>query len=312
MIYDRGLKKYSVLIVDDECDNIKVLSQILSLEYTVQVEIDGSNAINTAIKLSPDVILLDIIMPEMDGYSIIEILKSSDETKDIPVIFISGLSNFKSEEKGLVLGAADYISKPFSPEIVKLRVGNQIKMLEQQRVNERLSMTDQLTDLPNRRSFDARFDSELKRTARERTPLSILLIDLDGFKNYNDTYGHQQGDIALKSFAAAFAKTLKRPTDFPARWGGEEFVALLSNTDSEGAIIIAEKIRRNIEYLTVPCGTDTDATNWAGAKITVSIGVNTWKHGDSFSKDELISGADSALYTAKRTGRNKVCRYESE
>jgi len=302
-------KKNSVLVVDDEQASSLALIHILKPEYTVYVEKNGQDAIETAKELIPDVILLDILMPEMDGYKVLSMLRSSEKTKDIPVIFITGLSGTDDERKGLALGAADYITKPYVPEIVELRVRNQIKMLEQLRIIEQFSMTDQLTELPNRRSFDVQYKLEWGRALREKKPISILMIDIDFFKNYNDTYGHQQGDIALQSLATIFAGTLKRPGDFASRWGGEEFAVLLPNTDLKGALAIAEIIRKSVEEMEVRCLNCHNHADRQMSKITVSVGVNTREHGDKITDNEFISKADDAMYAAKRKGRNRVYHY---
>ena len=296
-----GRQPLSVLVVDDESMNIMTLTHILSPEYTVYAAKNGQDAIDAAEKHLPDVILLDILMPEMDGYEVITALKNSDKTVHIPVIFITTLSNTGNEEKGLVLGASDYITKPFSQAIVKLRIQNQIKILDQLRTIESLSLTDQLTGLPNRRSFDMRLDLELCRAARDRTHLSIMMIDVDRFKNYNDSYGHQQGDMALQSLAKLFKQVLKRSTDFVARWGGEEFIVLLPDTDSKGAMDVAEQIGIQVQDMEIPC------SDRLAAKITVSIGVNTHVYGQDNTTNDFVSGADTALYKAKDRGRNTVC-----
>ncbi|MDR2558736.1 MAG: diguanylate cyclase [Oscillospiraceae bacterium] len=298
-------KRNSVLIVDDQNSNIMALTQILSSDYTIYAAKNGQGAIKAAEKHLPDIILLDILMPEMDGYAVISALKNSEETQNIPVIFITGLSKVDDEEKGLALGAADYITKPFSSGIVKLRVRNQIKMLDQLRIIERLSMIDKLTELPNRRSFDVQLNAEWRRTERERQPVSILFIDLDFFKKYNDTFGHQQGDVALQTMAVYLKKSLKRASDFAARWGGEEFAVLLPNMKPGDSLIIAEQIRKCIEDMEIPC------SDKAAAKITASIGINTREYGCSRTIDDFINGADKALYTAKNNGRNRVCHFES-
>jgi diguanylate cyclase (GGDEF)-like protein len=294
-------KTNSVLIVDDENSNIMALTHILSPDYAVYAAKNGQNAVTAAEKHLPDVILLDIVMPEMDGYAVMSALKNSETTQKIPVIFITGLSNADDEEKGLKMGAADYISKPFSPAIVKLRVNNQIKMLNQFRIIEQISMIDQLTSIPNRRGFDSRMDMEWIRAIRESTPTSILIMDVDKFKVYNDTYGHQQGDVVLQAVAKTVSQSLNRPGDFAARWGGEEFVVLLPNTDLAGAQNIAEKIRLNISKAVIPCVDSTET------KVTVSIGVKTQLPGQGVSRENLLAEADKALYQAKESGRNRVC-----
>jgi len=295
-------KKNSILIIDDDKSNIMVLTGILGKEYKVYALRDSREALETAEDDMPDVILLDVLMPEMDGYDVIAALKNSERTRDIPVIFITGLDSIEDEEKGLSLGASDYISKPFHSPIVRMRVQNQIKIIEQYRTIERISLHDQLTGLPNRRNFEARLNSEWSRAKRYGSPLSLLIIDIDKFKVYNDTYGHQQGDNALVAVASVFNAVLKRSSDFSARWGGEEFIALLSNTDAGGAMEVAENLRAMAESTGIPWG--KTITN-----ITLSIGVRTWLKEDEFSMDDFISGADEALYIAKNTGRNRVCMF---
>jgi len=295
-------KKNSILVVDDEKSNIMMLSYILSSDYTVYAAKNGRDAIETANEYLPDVILMDIVMPEMDGYEVLSILKNEEKTSGIPVIFITGLNDAKEEEKGLSLGAADYIGKPFTPSIVKLRVKNQIQIINYVQEIERMSKTDQLTGINNRRSFDNFLKAEWKTAARERTPISLLMVDIDYFKNYNDTYGHQQGDAALQTTARALSQILKRPRDFAARWGGEEFTVLLPNTSNSGALEIAEQIRASIERETIPL------PGGGPTKITVSVGVDTLIPGQDGrnTTDRFISGADEALYKAKEEGRNRV------
>jgi len=300
-------KKNSVLIVDDEKSNILMLTYILSPDYTVYAAKNGRDAIETANEYLPDVILLDIVMPEMDGYEVLSMLKSGERTSGIPVIFITGLNDSKEEEKGLGAGAADYIGKPFNPSVVKLRVKYQIQILNYVQEIERMSKTDQLTGIHNRRSFDNLLNAEWRTSARESTPVSLLMVDIDKFKNYNDTYGHQQGDAALQTAARILSQTLKRPRDFAARWGGEEFAVLLHNTSLAGALEIAELIRNGVEHEVIPL-TDGSLT-----KVTVSIGVNTLTpdRDGKYTIDGFISGADEALYMAKEQGRNRVCIKET-
>jgi len=297
-------KRNSILIVDDEKSNILALTDILNKEYKVYAVIDSREAVETAEEDLPDVILLDVIMPEMDGYEVIAALKRSKKARDIPVIFITGLDSIEAEEKGLALGAADYIPKPFHAPIVKMRVQNQMKILEQYRIIERLSLLDQLTELPNRRSFEARLNTEWARAQRLKTPISILMIDIDKFKGYNDIYGHQQGDRALVAVAEMFMQVLKRPGDFAARWGGEEFIVLLSDTKAEGAMDVAEQLRSAMEVMSIPY---SDGRMTRVTRVTLSVGVNTLIPGQDSTIDAFIRGADAALYEAKAKGRNQIC-----
>ncbi|MDR0465522.1 MAG: diguanylate cyclase [Treponema sp.] len=294
------IKKNSLLIVDDENSNLKVLSHILGSEYSIYTAKNGYDAIERAKEYKPDLILLDILMPEMDGYQTLSTIKKIEEIKKIPVVFITGLDSDEDEEKGLSLDAADYITKPFSPIVVKLRVRNQIQIITQMRTIERLSLIDQLTNLPNRRSFDDRLLMEWKQSIREQMPISLLMMDLDKFKKINDDYGHQQGDVVLMSSALIFSRAVKRPADFVARWGGEEFVVLLPNTPLQGARDIAENIRASVE------STPIQSDNGPVINITISIGVNSIIPSRMDSIDAFLSGADKGLYAAKEAGRNKV------
>jgi diguanylate cyclase (GGDEF)-like protein len=296
-------KKHSLLVVDDERTNIMVLTSVLGREYTIYAAKNGQDALEAAAEYLPDIILLDILMPDMDGYEVLAALKSSASTREIPVIIATALDGIQDETKGLTLGAVDYISKPFSPAIVKLRVQNQIKILNYIKTIKELSLIDSLTGIANRRCFDERLSLEWGRAIRTETPISILILDLDNFKNYNDTYGHMQGDMALRAVAKLFAHELKRSVDFIARWGGEEFIALLASTDWGGALDLAERIRSGVENAVIPFA-DGQAT-----KITVSIGINSQIPASSVSMEDFVQHADQALYTAKKEGKNRVCRY---
>jgi len=296
--------KNSVLIVDDEKANITALTNILGQDYTVYAAKNGHDAIRVAKEHLPDVILLNIFMPDMDGYETFSRLKSDEDTQSVPIIFVSGHSNAENEEKGLDLGASDYISKPYTPLIVKLRVRNQIKIVNQLRIINHLSTTDQLTGIPNRRSFNIQVNKEWGRNMREKKPLSLLILDIDRFKLFNDTYGHQQGDEVLRLISATLMDSLRRSSDFAARWGGEEFVVLLPGTDMNGAWINAERIRENIEQ------TSVSVLNGQTVGLTVSIGLSTVIPTQESSQHDLISQADRALYTAKEKGRNMVCIFD--
>ena len=294
-------KKNSILIVDDENTNIMALSQILSPMYTVYSSNGGQDAIGIAQEFVPDVILLDVLMPGMDGYAVIEALKECEETRKIPVILLSAVSGEENEKKGLSLGAADYISKPFDPVVVLLRIQNQIRTLNRFRMAEKESMVDQLTALPNRRSFDDRLNMEWVRAIRDNTPISLLVIDIDRFKEYNEAYGRPQGDAALVALADIVSKSISRPGDFVARWGGEEFFVLLPDTDSKGALHIAERIRTEIGGAAIPCA------DGAETRVTVSIGAKTKARAPGDSRKTFVTEADRALFRAKEAGRNRVC-----
>jgi len=293
-------KKNNILIIDDSEVNIQILSRILCQEYEVITANNGQEGLKLAKLHAPDVIILDIVMPKMDGYETITALKNSDQTKRIPVVFVTGLTNADDEGKALALGCADYITKPFCEEVVRLRIDNQISILNQMSTIEYLCSIDQLTGIPNRRSLDERLYTEWKRAARDQTQFSVLLVDIDDFKICNDIYGHLQGDVVLQTVAEIIATTVRRPADFAARWGGEEFIVLLPKTTSDGAMAVAEKIRTDIEKKTIEFK-DGQSTN-----VTVSVGVTSHIPTNKCSVLSFLHCADSALYQAKEDGRNLV------
>jgi diguanylate cyclase (GGDEF)-like protein len=292
-------KEFSILIADDEKMNVDILGEILSPTYNLLVSRNGTRALELAKEHKPDLILLDVLMPDITGFELIKKLKESDVTDKIPVIFITGLTSAEDEEKGFLLGAVDYITKPFVKSIVKARVNTHIKIIDQMRTIEQIGLIDPLTKISNRRGFENRLKEEWGRAFREKTPISILLMDIDNFKNYNDTLGHQQGDLALKSFSDTATKTLVRPVDHIARWGGEEFIIMLPDTDLEGAAEVAEKVRKNVEASVVL------TENGEETKLTVSIGVNSIIPDTGDSIMDFIEIADQALYKAKKLGRNR-------
>jgi len=293
-------KEYTILITDDDKANLMVLNDILSPLYQILMAKSGTLALKLAAEYKPDLILLDVVMPEMSGFEVLEKLKESDATNKIPVIFITGLSDAHNEEKGLSLGAIDYIIKPFNKAVVSARVKTHIKIIDQMRLIEHIGLIDPLTKIANRRGFESRMNAEWYRAFRDRLPVSVFMLDIDKFKNYNDTYGHTQGDSALRGVAETISKTLKRSSDFAARWGGEEFIGLLPNLDSTNAFEVAEQIRKNITDLIV----STD--NGVETAITVSIGINTVIPTAEKNISDFIKKADEALYKAKELGRNRV------
>ncbi len=295
-----------VLIVDDIPTNLKILGTALKNDYHVKVTTTGEEALLIATsKNPPSIILLDIMMPEMDGYEICRRLKEAPETRDIPVIFITAMNEEKDEELGLTLGAIDYITKPFSIPIVKARIKNHLELKRYRDILKENCMIDGLTQIANRRRFDEASEVEWNRQKRHNEPLSMLMIDIDFFKNYNDTYGHLQGDECLKQVAQTIKKQLKRPADLAARWGGEEFACILPETDSIAASHIAEDIRKAIMDVALP-----HEDSLVESVVTVSVGVATAKPLDDTDFQALLKKADDALYKAKQNGRNKVVHIE--
>ena len=299
--------KQKILIADDERFNLNILVDILKPDYKVIVAKDGKQALERAKSNPPDLILLDIMMPEMDGYEACKNLKENEQTKDIPVIFITAMKEEGNEAKGFDLGAMDYITKPFQAAIVIARVKAQLKMKWQADMLRQMARMDGLTEIPNRQKFEETFDKEWNRAVRNKTPLSVAFMDIDFFKQYNDAYGHGRGDKCLKEVAQALVESTRRPADFVARYGGEEFIAILPETDISGAMTIAEAMRRNVELLKIP-----HAQSVPLDYVTISIGISSVFPSGGFSDAALVSvvaAADEMLYKAKAAGRNQVqCR----
>jgi len=293
------MTKHSILIIDDEALNITALSHMLSDDYNVHVTKNGIEGFEAAKEMLPDIVLLDIVMPEMNGYDVIEALKKDDTTKNIPVIFVTARGHVQDEELGLALGAVDYIAKPFSASIVKKRVANQLKIISQMRTISDLSRTDALTDIGNRRYFNDILDREWSRAMRQQVPLGFIILDIDYFKNYNDSYGHLQGDAVLVKIAEIIKGGLHRAIDQLARWGGEEFAIILPDTDTEGAVAVVEAIRKTIEE--TPFMLNGNPTH-----VTISAGVHSVipTKDCAYKLDNFVSDADTALYISKNRGRN--------
>lgn len=304
MIDDDQLQ--TILVVDDEPTNIQALGTLLKDEYRIQVANSGEKALSllqAGQRPSPDLILLDIQMPGIDGYEVCRRLKEDPATSGIAIIFVTARDAASDEEHGLNLGAVDYIAKPFSPAIVRARVRTHMRLKRKTDLLEQYARLDGLTGIPNRRHFDELFDKEARRALRDGQPLSVLMIDIDHFKPFNDNYGHGAGDLCLQRVARALTGALLRPADQAFRYGGEEFVALLPGTDATGAADVAEQLRAAVEALAIPHEHASTA-----ALVTLSLGVATLDPGQETASDAqgLLKRADEALYEAKKAGRNRV------
>ena len=291
-----------ILIVDDTPLNIQILAEALTRDYRVKVAASGKKAFEVIAKQGvPDLILLDIMMPEMDGYEVCRRLKSNHSTQNIPVIFVTAKTDMVDEEYGLRLGAADYIAKPFHLPIVAARVQNHINLKKKTDLLESLAMLDGLTNIPNRRRFDEALDSEWKRAKRVGHSVALVMGDIDFFKAYNDHHGHGAGDACIKTVAEVLADVVDRPADLVARYGGEEFIALLPETDIEGARLIAERFRCGVESRHISHG-HSQASPW----VTVSVGFASALPDESNSTSPLLEAVDDMLYRAKADGRNRI------
>lgn len=295
-------KRYKLLVVDDQPINIQVLYQIFSADYDVCMATSGEQALKVCAEQNPDLVLLDIEMPGMNGFDVCQRLKADSATKNVPVIFVTAHVDEASETQGLDAGAVDFIYKPINPKIVRARVKTHATLKAQADLLRNWVYIDGLTNVHNRRYFDERLSTEWSRATRNNTELSLLLLDVDFFKRYNDYYGHQAGDDCLRKIAGAIKDTLQRPTDIVARYGGEEFACLLPDTNLEGAFHIAEAIKQAIIALNIP-----HAASTVNPKVTVSIGVCVKPATYQGEAELLLRNADVQLYNAKENGRNCVC-----
>ncbi|MEC4815285.1 MAG: PleD family two-component system response regulator [Scytonema sp. PMC 1069.18] len=328
----------NILIVDDQLDNLRVLSTILAKEgYQVRKAINGHMALVAIKTLPPDVILLDINMPDINGYEVCERLKADLNTRDIPVIFISVLDDVLDKVKAMKIGGADYITKPFQFEEVVARVQNQltirklqIKLQEKnqqlqeqnalllleiekriqaeatlQTLNEKLQQlvwSDSLTQVANRRYLDDYLQREWLRATRNQANISLILCDIDYFKSYNDTYGHLAGDNCLKRVAQAIHDAVMRPADLVARYGGEEFAVVLPKTNLDGAVKVAKSIRSQVENLKI-----AHSSSSIKEYLTLTMGIASMVPFYRSSPEIVINASDRALYRAKLRGRNTYC-----
>ena len=298
-------RRRKVLIIDDIEDDVRIIEKCLKpYGYEVLTAENGEKGLELAKSEQPDVILLDIMMPGIDGYAVCEELRSDYSTRDIPIIFVSAKVEPPDIIEGFQRGGDDYITKPFSLQELAARVNAAARIKERQDYLKMMSITDELTGLYNRRYLKERLWEEVERARRYNYPISCLMIDVDRFKEINDTYGHQLGDKVLSELGRLLKNTT-RVVDIVARYGGEEFLIVLPMTNLKGAQTLAERIRRNVEL-----------SRFGGElslALTVSIGcaeLNPTRE-DEMDPDLLIQMADKALYEAKRN-RNSVACFEGD
>lgn len=299
-------KKPTILVVDDMTTTLLLLHDLLKDTYEVKIAKSGTKALE--ILESPndiDLILLDIEMPDINGYDVCKRIKNNETIKNILIIFITGRTSQEDEEYGLNLGAIDYITKPFNKAIVKLRIKNYLDLKIKNDMLEKLSMYDGLTNIRNRRYFDETFEKTFNEIKRDKKSLAVLMIDIDFFKPYNDNYGHGQGDETLRKVAKALEKTIKRASDFVARYGGEEFVILLKDINKDGVEAVANNLLNAIRELKI-----THEFSKIENYVTVSIGVSYYNSSSDITKLELLLKADETLYNVKNSGRNNFAILE--
>jgi diguanylate cyclase (GGDEF)-like protein len=309
---------YKILVVDDSRTQLDWLVEVLEKEgYAVQTAIDGRDAIRKVRTESPDLVLLDMILPDMSGLEVLRLIKPSDDSQFLPVIIQSSKSDIDSKVEGLRIGAHDFLVKPFAEQELVARCANmlRIKQLQErlrdaQRKLEEQSVTDGLTGLKNRRFFDERLHEEFRRAQRYGDTLSLIMIDLDHFKDVNDRHGHPAGDVVLRDAAALIRASIRDP-DICARYGGEEFAVILPKTHMTGALAVAERIWKelgNKEYVVAANGAPAPRK----VRVTASLGIAFYPSKDISSGELLVRFADQALYNAKRSGRNSICLYQAQ
>ena len=295
-------RKPRLLLVDDQAINIQVLFQAFSEDCQVFMATSGKLALQICNDNPPDLILLDVVMPGMDGFEVFEKLKANKLTGCIPVIFIDSNNAISEETRALEAGAVDFFATPINPSVMRARVKAQLTLKFQTDLLRSLVFRDSLTGAYNRRFFDSQMLEEWSRSGRSQSPLSLLMIDVDFFKRYNDHYGHQSGDDCLRSISKALQAHLKRTTDWVVRYGGEELACILPHTPFERAMQIASILERAVHDLHLPHA-DSDVAD----VVTVSMGVATRGPG-SYPKtpEDLLALADAQLYSAKKLGRARV------
>ncbi|MDG2033186.1 MAG: diguanylate cyclase [Rhodospirillales bacterium] len=301
MIDAMETQRGKILIVGEYTDIFNIIEVLFGETHVILTARSGKHGLAMVIEETPDLILLDVKLPDMDGYQVCSWLKSAAETENIPVIFLTAESGAKEELAGLNMGAIDYISKSTSPQIVEARIRNHLSQKRQLDKLEIMSAVDALTGVPNRRRFDEYMDQEWRRGNRDQYSLALLMIDIDHFKKYNDTYGHQKGDECLRLVAHEIQQHLRRPSDMVARYGGEEFSIILPDTPLAAALALADRIRSGVEDLNLE---HTGSEPFG--HITISIGVATKVPKTDHSIVSFIEAADKNLYTSKDRGRNRI------
>jgi diguanylate cyclase (GGDEF)-like protein len=288
--------EFSILIADADNSDWQILRDMLDNKYELLFAETGKSAIETARDKRPDVILLN----DTSDFDTLAEFKACGHMHSIPVILIIEEGATKYEERVFFLGGADYINKPFNPATVKARIKTQLEIVRQARRAERYALIDVLVDLPNKRSFDTNMETEWSRAIREKTPINLLMIDVDDFEKYNKTYGIEQSDSVLRTIANTILSTLKRKTDMVFCLGGDVFAAILPDTTLGGALRVAEDIRANVEAVEIQGGLPF---------VTVSVGIASASPGIESNMSEFLSAADNALRGAKEGGKDTVRAY---
>lgn len=312
------MKTPDILIVDDDPGMIRVMATALRGAGRMRFATSGTQALAQLAEGAPDLVLLDADMPGLNGFEVCQRMKLMPGLADVPVIFVTGFNSTQDELRGLDAGASDFITKPISEPLLVARVRTQLRIKALTDELRAVAATDALTGAANRRSFDATLPREWRRALRASQPLSLLMLDVDHFKAYNDHLGHPEGDECLRRVGRCIQAALRRPNDTLARYGGEEFVVLLPDTDARGALVVADRVHEQLRAAALP-----HAALGPGALVTLSIGLCTLDpavhhplpdHADPLAPragptaDDLLRTADAALYAAKQAGRARSCQ----
>jgi len=289
-----------LLLVDDHAVHLHALFEMFRDHYEVFVATHGQQALELAASQLPDLVLADIVMPEISGLELCRRLKADAQTRDIPVIFLTSRDSPEEEQVGLEAGAVDFITKPFNPALVLARVRTHVQLKVQADRLRELASVDGLTGIANRRRFDERLEHCWRSCRRAGIPMSLLMIDIDHFKRYNDHEGHPAGDDVLRKVATVLQGSLRRSLDLVARYGGEEFACLLPGCGTTEAMQIADYLSHAVRKLQLPHPDSPTA-----ALVTVSIGVASCTPGPDYPPHRLLMEADQHLYRAKAAGRNR-------
>ena len=308
----------ALIIEDSRTSAALVAQQFERMGIEALIAHNGKDGVELFQRNRPQLVLLDVIMPEMDGFEVAQHIRQMEKPGEwTPIIFLSARDKDADLERGIIAGGDDYLRKPVSEVVLAAKVRAMQRILsmrnslvdltnrldDMNRELVRLSTVDALTGIANRRRFDEVLYKEWRRAMRRQYPISLLMCDIDYFKQYNDAQGHQAGDECIRNVARAIEESLKRPGDLVARYGGEEFAAVLPDTDFDGAQMVAEHVRSAVAELGIPHGRSSVAS-----RVTLSVGAACMipKRGSPAAGGELLEGADKALYAAKSAGRNRV------
>lgn len=299
--FSREDNKPTILIVDDEISNIEIMSEALGEGYEVCFAMSGEEALELVVHTMPDLVLLDVVMPGIQGFEVCERLKADPMLADIPVIFTTGLGDTQDEVRGLTLGAIDYVTKPIEPVILRNRVKNHVELKRLRDHLAEMAVTDALTGLHNRRRLDGLLHSAVKETNETGEWLSIMMLDIDFFKQFNDSYGHPSGDRCISMVAAALNRAVMTASGHSARYGGEEFACILPRTDITRAREVAFEIRNQVQQLRIP-----HENSSVSPFVTISIGIASARGKPGIDPQTWTRTADEQLYAAKSAGRDQI------